>query len=71
LTVSPEEQHQIMKKDTTHRSGAVQLRLLPGGTARPDWVLDERTRRVGRQGVAQALEVLRRVAPPEAARKAS
>ena len=60
-----------MKKDTSHRSGAVQLRLLPGGTARPDWVLDERTRRVGRQGVAQALEVLRRVAPPEAARKAS
>jgi hypothetical protein len=71
LTVSPEEQDQIMKNDTTHRSGAVQLRLLPGGTARPDWVLDERTRRVGRQGVAQALEVLRRIAPPEAARKAS
>jgi hypothetical protein len=60
-----------MKTDTTHRSGAVQLRLLPGGTIRPDWVLDERTRRVGRQGVAQALEVLRKVAPPEAARKAS
>jgi len=49
----------------------VQLRLLPGGSARPDWVLDERTRKVGRQGVAQALEVLRRVAPPEARRKAS
>jgi hypothetical protein len=54
-----------------HRSGAVQLRLLPGGTARPDWVLDERTRKVGRQGVAQAREILRRVAPPEAVRKAS
>jgi hypothetical protein len=60
-----------MKTDTTHRSGAVQLRLLPGGTARPDWVLDERTRTVGRQGVAQAKEILRRVAPPEAVRKAS
>ena len=69
-----------MKTDTTHRSGAepvsrsgaVQLRLLPGGTTRPDWVLDERTRKVGRQGVAQAREILRRVAPPtEAVRQAS
>jgi len=60
-----------MKTETTHRSGAVQLRLLPGRAGRPDWVLDERTRKVGRQGVAQALEVLRRVAPPEARRKAS
>ena len=60
-----------MKEETAHRSGAVQLRLLPGGTARPDWVLDERTRSVGRQGVAQAREILRRVAPPEAGRKAS
>lgn len=60
-----------MKTETTHPSGVVQLRLLPGGTGGPDWVLDERTRKVGRQGVAQALEVLRRVAPPEAARKAS
>ena len=69
-----------MKTDTAHRSGAeqvsgtgaVQLRLLPGGTATThDWVLDERTRRVGRQGVAQAREILRRVAPPEAVRRAS
>jgi hypothetical protein len=51
--------------------GIVQLRLLPGGTPRPDWVLDERTRKVGRQGVAQAREILRRVAPPEADRRAS
>jgi hypothetical protein len=59
-----------MKTETTrtkkvHRSGAVQLRLLPGRTTRPDWVLDERTRAVGRQGVAQAREILRRLAPPE------
>jgi hypothetical protein len=68
-----------MKTDTAHRgrveppkrSGVVQLRLLPGGTAEPDWVLDERTRKVGRQGVAQAREILRRVAPPEAVRQAS
>ena len=33
--------------------------------------LDERTRNVGRQGVAQAREILRRVAAPEAGRKAS
>jgi len=57
-------------KKATHRSGAVQLRLLNGET-RPDWVLDERTRAVGRQGVAQAREILRRLAPPEGIRKAS
>jgi hypothetical protein len=34
---------------------AVQLRLLPD-----DWSLDEHTRRVGRRGVAQAREILRR-----------
>jgi hypothetical protein len=60
-----------MKNETTRRSGAVQLRLLPGRTDRPDWVLDERTRAVGRQGVAQAKEILRRLAPPESTRKAS
>ncbi len=47
--------------------GEHQLRLLPGGSvsARPDWQLDERTRSVGRLGVAQAREVLRRARPPE------
>jgi hypothetical protein len=49
----------------------VQLRLLPGGTTEPDWMLDERTRKVGRQGVAHAREILRRVAPPQAVRRAS
>ena len=54
-------------------TGVVQLRLLPGGgnPTHPDWVLDERTRKVGRQGVAQAREILRRVAPPDAVRRAS
>ena len=56
-----------------------QLRLLPGGSVspsgtgpsvpfgaiEPDWQLDERTRSVGRLGVAQAREVLRRARPPE------
>ena len=76
-----------MTTDTAHRSGAeqvsgsgqmypagtVQLRLLPGGgkPEHPDWVLDERTRKVGRQGVAQAREILRRVPPPDAVRRAS
>ena len=41
---------------------AVQLRLLPGDWRRHDWSLDEHTRRVGRQGVAQAKEILRRSA---------
>ncbi len=68
-----------MSNDTARRSGVelerrdgtVQLRLLPGGTVEPDWVLDERTRRVGRQGVALAREILRRTAPPDAVRRAS
>jgi hypothetical protein len=57
--------------ETERRDGTVQLRLLPGGTAEPDWVLDERTRRVGRQGVALAREILRSVAPPDSVRRAS
>ena len=43
-----------------------QLRLLPGGEPeREDWVLDERTREIGRSGVAQARAILRRAQPPE------
>lgn len=57
-----------------------QLRLLPGGSSlisdttrksdvsrpsRPDWQLDERTRSVGRQGVALAREALRQARSPE------
>jgi hypothetical protein len=49
---------------TERGSGELQLRLLGGGSKRPDWQLDERTRLVGRQGVAQAREILRRAQPP-------
>ncbi|MCZ7527297.1 MAG: hypothetical protein M5U14_13510 [Acidimicrobiia bacterium] len=41
-----------------------QLRLLDGGRP-PDWRLDERARRVGRRGVAQARRALERARPPE------
>jgi hypothetical protein len=44
---------------------STQLRLLAGGEHAPEWGLDERTRRVGRQGVAEARAILRRVQPPE------
>jgi hypothetical protein len=44
---------------------ATQLRLLPSGAGRLEWSLDERTRTVGRQGVAQAREILRRHQPPQ------
>jgi hypothetical protein len=41
-----------------------QLRLLDGGRATPRaWQLDARTRRIGRQRVAEALEILRRAQP--------
>ena len=45
-------------------SEAVQLRLLSGHGSRREWTLDDRTRAVGRQGVAQAKEILRRADPP-------
>jgi len=51
--------------NTQEEIGEGQLRLLPGGSPRPDWKLDERTRSVGRVGVAQAREVLRRARPPQ------
>jgi hypothetical protein len=57
---------------------ATQLRLLAGREQadRPERLLDERTRRAGRQGVAEARAILRRARPPEpkqspAVRKAS
>jgi hypothetical protein len=34
------------------------------GRSSHDWMLDERTRRVGREGVAQAKAILQRVSPP-------
>ena len=79
ITVSPDGDTHHMKTsgaeqstvEGSTRAGAVQLRLLPGGSVPPDWVLDERTRKVGRQGVAQAREILRRVAPPVPVRRAS
>jgi hypothetical protein len=42
-----------------------QLRLLAGGSRRRDWMLDERTRLLGREGVKQAREILRQARPPE------
>jgi hypothetical protein len=67
-----------MSERSEHRE-PTQLRLLPGrehGDRRPDWLLDERTRRAGRRGVAEAREILRQARPPEpkqpaAVRKAS
>jgi hypothetical protein len=42
-----------------------QLRLLDGGrTTRRAWHLDARTRRIGRERVAEAREILRRAQPP-------
>jgi hypothetical protein len=44
---------------------ARQLRLLPGGPRARRWSLDERTRQVGRAGVAEAREILRHAQPPK------
>ena len=45
---------------------STQLRLLDGGRAtRKAWQLDARTRRIGRERVAEAREILRRAQPPE------
>ena len=45
-------------------SKPAQLRLLMS-EGHPDWVLDERTRRAGRQGIAAARAALRNARPPE------
>ena len=43
-----------------------QLRLLDGGrSTRRAWQLDARTRRIGRERVAEAREILRRAHPPQ------
>lgn len=46
-----------------------QLRLLSGGSpnliGRPDWLLDDRTRQVGRRGVAEARAKLEQAHVPE------
>jgi hypothetical protein len=56
-----------VRSRTTKETGDSQLRLLTGGSVSvpADWELDERTRKVGRVGVAQAREALRRAKSPE------
>jgi hypothetical protein len=70
VVVSPVVHTRGVRKQA-HDTRSMQLRLLPGGDARNEWVLDERTRNLGRQGVAQAREILRHAQPPEPQRKAS
>jgi hypothetical protein len=57
-------------KSRTRRANApaepTQLRLLDGGRRTTGaWQLDARTRRIGRERVAEAREILRRAHPPE------
>ena len=54
-------------KPRTGPKPAVQLVLLEGGRpmARREWQLDERTRRIGRLGVAQARAILREARKPD------
>jgi hypothetical protein len=56
-----------VRSRATKEIGDSQLRLLPGGSVSgpPDWELDERTRSVGRVGVAEAREALRQAKAPE------
>jgi hypothetical protein len=59
----------MSERSDSYEGGAAQLRLLLGGERHDDWRLDERTRRVGKKGVAAAREVLRRAQPPEPVQK--
>jgi hypothetical protein len=53
-------------KKTSQAPEGTQLRLLDGGRNTPHaWQLDARTRRIGRQRVAEAREILRRARPPK------
>jgi hypothetical protein len=50
------------------------LHLLASGgreQVRAAWALDEKTRRIGRAGVAKVRETLRQAQPPEPVRRAS
>lgn len=51
----------------TPGSHSGQLILLDGGKVsnRREWQLDERTRRIGRMGVAQARAILKGARPPQ------
>ncbi len=54
--------------------GTAQLRLLASDRRErvpADWVLSERTRRIGLAGVAAIRETLRQAQPPEPVKKAS
>ncbi len=53
---------------TERADQGTQLRLLPGGPARDEWVLDSRTRAVGREGVARARQILATGPPARTAR---
>jgi hypothetical protein len=54
------------KQTRTPAAESHQLRLLDGGRSTPRaWQLDARTRRIGRQRVAEAREILRRARPPQ------
>jgi hypothetical protein len=60
------------KAETTKATG--QLRLLAGEyrkQRRRDWALDEKTRKIGREGIAAVRETLRRTHPPDPIKKAS
>jgi hypothetical protein len=59
---------------TRRHDGPAQLRLLSSdGRERvpADWVLSERTRKIGLAGLAAIRETLRQAQPPEPVRKAS
>jgi hypothetical protein len=56
-----------MSTTGTRTKSAVQLVLLDGGRPVPrrEWQLDERTRRIGRMGVAQARAILKEARRPD------
>ena len=62
VTVTPGGHTRTMSERSQEQQ---ELRLIVGGSKQPDWDLDERTRRVGRQGVAAARAALRNARPPE------
>lgn len=73
MSVTPVGHTPGMSTTTTKRrgdrssNGAAQLVLLDGGgvIARREWQLDEKTRRIGRVGVAQARAILRDAHPAD------
>jgi hypothetical protein len=65
VVVTPERHTRRVEEMAVPDDANTQLRLLQTHRTRREWTLDARTRSLGRRGVAEAREILRRHQPPQ------